>query len=167
MIRAFIASFAFLVPAAAHAQDSATEQVQRVVACRGIADDAERLACYDREAGVLGEAIETDEVVIVSKEQAKAAQRDLFGFSTPNFAGLLGKDEEVDEIELTIRRAQYNNFDKLVIEGEDGSVWLQIDDRRVGSAPKSGTEVLVERATLGSFELKIPGRRSMKVRRLR
>lgn len=167
MIRAIFPVIAMLIPAAAIAQDAAPTEVQRVVACRTIADDAERLACYDREAAALDAAIETDEVVVVSKEQAEAAQRELFGFSTPNFAGLLGDEDKIEEISFEIRRAQYNSFDKLIVEAEDGSVWVQIDDRRIGSTPKSGTSVTVAKATLGSFEMKIEGRRAFKVRRLR
>ena len=166
MIRAFLAALALVIPAAAAAQDGPSE-VQRVVACRTIADDTERLACYDREAGALSELVESDEVVVVSKEQAQAAQREVFGFSTPNFAGLLGDEDKVKDVEFSIKRAQYNAYDKLLVEAEDGSVWLQIDDRRIGSTPKSGTVVTVRRATLGSFEMEIKGRRSFKVRRLR
>ncbi|NNC48410.1 MAG: hypothetical protein HKO13_08290 [Sphingomonas sp.] len=167
MIRAIFSIALLATPGAAIAQDAAPTEVQRVVACRTITDDAERLACFDREAAALDAAIETDEVVVVSKEQAEAAQRELFGFSTPNFAGLLGDEDKLNEVEFTISRAQFNAYEKLLVESEDGSVWLQIDDRSVGSKPKAGTKVTVSKGTLGSYDLKIEGRRSFKARRLR
>lgn len=166
MIRpaAFVIAMALAAPAAA--QNAPTE-VQRVVACRTIADDAERLVCYDRESAALGDAIESDQVVVVSREQAMEARRELFGFSTPNFAGLLGDEDKLRQIDVEVASASFNGLGDLVITMKDGSVWRQIDDRQFGSLPKSGTGANVKKAALGSYELKIEGRRSIKVRRLR
>ncbi|WP_260482773.1 hypothetical protein [Sphingomicrobium flavum] len=165
MIRftAFVIAVGLAAPAAAQ---GAPSEVQRVVACRTIAEDAERLACYDRESAALGSAIESDQVVVVSREQAVAARRELFGFSSPNFAGLLGDEDKLKSINVEIASASFNGLGELVLVMKDRSAWRQIDDRRIGSLPKAGTAATVEKATLGSFELKIDGRRSIKVRRI-
>lgn len=166
MIRpvAFLIAIGLATPAWAQVGPS---EVQRVVACRTIADDSERLACYDRESEALGDAIESDEVVVVSREQALAARKELFGFSTPNFAGLLGDDDKLKKIDVEVASASINGLGDLVVVTKDGSVWRQIDDRQIGSLPKAGTAATVEKAALGSYEMKIEGRRSIKVRRLR
>lgn len=155
-----------LAAAPGAAQDKGSE-VQRVVACRAIAQDAERLACYDRESAALGAALESDAVVVVSREQAIEARRELFGFSTPNFAGLLGDEDKLEGIEVEVASAQMSGLGDLVVTMKDGSVWHQIDDRQMGRLPKAGTSATIEKAALGSYELKLDGRRSIKVRRIR
>ncbi|MBB3764578.1 hypothetical protein [Sphingomicrobium lutaoense] len=167
MIRPFaplIIASLLAVPAAAQSDGS---KVQRVVACRTIADDAERLVCYDRESAALGAALESDEVVVVSREQAVEARRELFGFSSPNFAGLLGDEDNLDKVEVEVASAQMSGHGDLVVAMKDGSVWRQIDDRQMGRLPKAGTSATIEKAMMGSYEMKIDGRRSIKVRRIR
>src|SRR4051812_10558553 len=60
-------------------------QMQRLLDCRSIQDSAQRLACYDREAATVGQAINKKEIVLIDKARATEAKRSLFGFSIPNF----------------------------------------------------------------------------------
>ena len=98
-------------------------QVQRLMACRTIADAGQRLACYDREAAGVDQAIARKDIVMVDKERARAAGRSLFGFSIPNFGGLFGSNGEVSQIDGTIKTTGRNQDGGWVITLQDGSVW--------------------------------------------
>jgi len=98
-------------PAAARkpVQTGTPEQVKGLLACRGLTDSAQRLACFDRESAAMDQAITAKNLVVVDREQANAARRSLFGFSLPSFGGLLGGDEdEVKQIDSTVASARRN-----------------------------------------------------------
>src|SRR4051812_9001829 len=75
--------------------------VQSLLDCRSIADSVQRLACYDKAAGSVAEAINKKDLVLIDKERATAAKRSLFGFSVPDFAGLLGGGD-ITQVEGTV-----------------------------------------------------------------
>src|SRR6185369_4910390 len=62
--------------------------MQKLLDCRSIQDGAQRLACYDREATTVDQAINKRDIVLIDKARATQAKRSLFGFSIPNFGGL-------------------------------------------------------------------------------
>lgn len=146
--------------------DSATPaQVQRLMACRNITAAEQRLACFDRETAAMNQAIASKDLVFVDREKARATSRSLFGFSIPDFGGLFGGDDEVSQIESTIRATSRNVDGGWVITLADGSVWSQTDDWP-GLDPRRGMKAIVERAAFGSFRLKIPGQSGIKVKRV-
>jgi hypothetical protein len=152
--------------AAAPAGTPVPAQVQRLMECRAVAATAERLACFDRETAALGQALASNDLVVVDREQARAAKRSVFGFSVPNFGGLFGgREDEVSEIESTIRSTARNAERGWVITLADGSVWSQTDDWP-GLDPRPGRTVVVKRGALGSYRLMIPGQNGIKVRRI-
>ncbi|MHA6289254.1 hypothetical protein [Maricaulis sp. CAU 1757] len=63
------------------AQDDA---VTGVLACQGIEDVSTRLACFDAAAVRLAAARSEGEIVIVSRQDVEAVERDSFGFSLPS-----------------------------------------------------------------------------------
>jgi hypothetical protein len=141
-------------------------QVQRLFECRAITGAEERLACFDRESAAMSQALASNDLVVVDREQAREAKRSLFGFSVPNFGGLFGSDgDDVSEIESTIRSTSRNGEGGWVITLADGSVWSQTDDWP-GLDPRPGRKVIVKRAALGSFRLMIPGQNGIKVKRI-
>lgn len=140
-------------------------QVQRLMACRTIADAGQRLACYDREAAGVDQAIARKDIVMVDKERARAAGRSLFGFSIPNFGGLFGSNGEVSQIDGTIKTTGHNQDGGWVITLADGSVWTQTDDWP-GLDARPGKKVVVKRGVMGSFWLSIPGENGIKVKRI-
>lgn len=141
-------------------------QVDRLMKCRAIAAADQRLACFDKESAAMGAAISSKDLVFVDKEKARAAKRSLFGFSIPNFGGLFGGgDEEIDQIESTVKSTGHNADGGWIITLADGSTWSQTDDWP-GLDPRPGKKVIVKRAALGSFRLSIVGQNGIKVKRI-
>jgi len=141
-------------------------QVQRLMQCRTIESPQERLACFDRETEAMGRAIASKDLVVIDKEKARQAKRSLFGFSIPNFGGLFGGgNDDVSQIESTIKGTGHNVDGGWIITLADGSIWSQTDDWP-GLDPRPGKKVIVKRGALGSFRLMIPGQNGIKVKRI-
>jgi hypothetical protein len=139
--------------------------VQQLLACRAIADSAQRLACYDRQTGTVAQAIEKRDLVMIDRPRATAAKRSLFGFSVPGFAGLLGGGE-LQQIEGTVAGATQNGDGGWTIRLGDGSVWTQTDDTPVALEPRRGDKVVVKRGALGSYFFKLGSQPGFKARRV-
>ena len=141
--------------------------VQQLLGCRAISDSAQRLACYDRQAGVLSGAIASREVVVIDKARATAAKRSLFGFSVPNFGGLFGSGaDDVKQIESTVAGVSNNQDGGWVLKLADGSVWSQVDDAPLGLPPRRGDKVVVKRGLMGSFYLELGKQPGFKAKRI-
>ena len=139
--------------------------VKQLLACRSLTDAMQRLACYDRQSAVIDQAIASKELVVIDKARATAAKRSLFGFSIPNFGGLFGNDNEVNQIDGTITGVSQNADGGWIVRLADGSVWTQVDDAQLGLAPTRGDKVIIKRGSLGSFWLEFPKRPGFKVKR--
>lgn len=141
-------------------------QVQKLFDCRDIADPAARLACFDREVGVLAAADEAKEIVFTDKETAKKTRRGLFGFTFPKLGGIFGGDEdEIKEIETTIRSVSMDRSGKYTLTMEDDAVWSQIDTTHLPRQPKVGQKVKIKVATMGSYFATINGGRTIRMKR--
>lgn len=141
-------------------------QVDRLMQCRSLTGSEERLACFDRESAAMASAIASRDLVFVDKEKAREAKRSLFGFSIPNFGGLFGGgDDDVAQIESTVKSTGHNADGGWIITLADGSTWSQTDDWP-GLDPRPGKKVIVQRAALGGFRLSIPGQNGIKVKRI-
>jgi hypothetical protein len=158
--------------APAQAQDRTTagtpQQFQRLMACRAMSDAQQRLSCFDRETAAMAQAVESRDLVMVDRDKARAARRSLFGFSVPDFAGLLGRggDDEVKQVEGLVENANENRDGGWTVRLQDGSVWTQIDDTVVPLTPKRGEKVVIRRAAFGSFFMKVgrqPGFRAKRI----
>lgn len=150
------------------AQDDEEPPIPQVfndlIACQSIADDAERLACYDGRVAALRTAQEDDSIMVVDREEVREAERGLFGLRLPR---LFGGGEQIDAIESTITRVSGGNRSRpWVFSLEDGSTWLQIDSEVLSRDPRPGQAVRIERAALGSFRAEIDGMRLIRVRRV-
>jgi len=139
--------------------------IQQLLACRSISDSTQRLACYDRQTTVVGQAIATRDLVVIDKARATAAKRGLFGFSIPNFGGLFGNDD-VSQIEGTITGVSQNGDGGFTVRLSDGSVWMQVDDAQLGHPPTRGDKVTIKRGSLGSFYLDFAKYPGFKVKRI-
>ncbi len=140
--------------------------VQQLIACRSIVEAAQRLACYDRQAAVLDQAIATKNVVVIDKERANATKRSLFGFSIPDFGGLFGGGDDIKQIEGTVATSGQNGEGGWTIKLADGSMWTQTDDTPVALSPERGDKVVIRRGALGAFFLQLGKQPGFKVRRI-
>ncbi len=159
---------ALAVPAAAKDKlpPAQPAQIRELYACRDIADPAARLACFDREVGELSSADQAREITFTDRETAKKARRGLFGFSFPKLGGIFGGDEdEVREIETTIRSVSIDRSGKYTFVMEDDAVWVQIDTTRLPRQPKPGQKVKIKVATMGSYFATVDGGRTIRMKR--
>lgn len=141
--------------------------VQQLLDCRGVADSAQRLACYDRQAAAMGQAIASKELVVIDKARASQAKRSLFGFSVPNFGGLFGGGEDdIKQIESTVAGTSRNADGGWVLKLADGSTWSQVDDAMLGLPPRRGDKVIVKRGLMGSFYLELAKQPGFKAKRI-
>ncbi len=169
-----IASFALVAAAMpAFAKDKAPPprpaQIQQLYDCRDISDGAARLACFDREVSELQAADTQREISFADKETVKKQRRGLFGFDLPDL-GLFGGDDDEDKvksIETTVTSASNTSDGGYRIAMADGSVWVQIDNKRMPLAPRPGQKILIKTASLGTYFLSLEGRPSIRVRRER
>jgi hypothetical protein len=143
--------------------------LSRVVQCRAIAGEAERLACYDREVAAMDQAQSSGELVAMDRQQVRRTRRSLFGLAVPNL-GIFGDDNQDDEeasrIESTVRSASMNANGKWIIELPDGARWIQIDSRELNFPPRAGQPIRIRRAALGSYLANINNQTAIRVRRV-
>jgi len=141
--------------------------MQQLLACRSIQDSAQRLACFDREAGAVDQAIAKKDLVLIDKARATQAKRSLFGFSIPDFGGLFGGNEdEVKEIASTVTTFSHNAYTGWTLTLADGSTWMQTDDAPLGLPPRKGDKVVVHRGSFGAFFLRLAGQPGYRVKRI-
>ena len=143
------------------------QSVQQLIACRSITDSAQRLACYDRQATVISQALASKELVVIDKARANAAKRSLFGFSIPDFGGLFGGgDDDVKEIASTVTKVSQDPYGAWIVSLADGSTWAQTDDAPLGLPPERGNKVVVHRGSFGAFFLRVGGQPGIRVKRI-
>jgi len=141
--------------------------VQRLIGCRAIQDNAQRLACFDRETEAVEQAIAKKDLVLIDRARATQAKRSLFGFSIPDFGGLFGGGEdEIKEISSTVTTFAHDAYRGWTIRLADGSEWAQTDDAQLGLPPRKGDKVVVHRGSFGAFFLRLNGQPGYKVKRI-
>ena len=152
------------------AEDVSTSDVY---ACKDIAADTERLACYDAAVGRLKAAEEAGEVKTFTRKEVEEVKRDSFGFSIPSLPKLAfggkdadGKDksDELKEVTFPIKSIG-GKRGALIIVLENGQVWHQTDDKGVN--PRGQKEARIYEAALGSYKMKLDGGLAFRVKRMK
>lgn len=139
---------------------------EAVLACRKLADDAGRLACYDQAAGRMDEAEAHGDIVVIDKAQAAAANRDAFGLLMPSLSVITKalSPDEADRVEGVVRTARVDPFGRWTMALEGGAVWRQIDGF-LPRPPHAGSKVKIKRGMMASFLMNIDGQAAVKVHR--
>ncbi|MEO0550069.1 MAG: hypothetical protein AAFZ91_09115 [Pseudomonadota bacterium] len=176
---ALFSSVALILVPISSAQDD-TASTTDVYACVDIADDLERLACYDNAVGRLKVAEETGEVTTISRAEIEEVQRDSFGFSIPSLPKIAmprfggnsddGEKEAVEEfnsITAAVTRVRKDSRGKLIIDLDNGQQWKQSDSRRVYLSGGEADSAEVKKAALGSFRMKLDGGTAFRVDRVK
>ncbi len=104
--------------------------------------------------------------MVIDKARANEAKRSLFGFSVPNFAGLFGGGDEVNQIESTVAGVGQNGDGGWTIKLADGSTWTQTDDSPIALEPRRGDKVVVRRGSLGSYFFRLGSQPGFKAKRV-
>ena len=142
-----------------------------IEACRAIAADPARLACFDRESAALLAATKSGQLSVIDRADMRAARRSLFGFSLPRlpfFSGDKSAEDSVDELESTIRSVQQlrGGHYRLVL-ADDNAVWETTESPMRLRPPRSGDKIVIKKASLGSYFLRIAGQIGVKGYRVR
>lgn len=163
----FAALAALAAPWPVAAQDGASDLLAELRQCREIAESDARLACYDRQAGILLSAEEAGDVRVVDREQARQARKGLFGFSGVKVP-FFDEGEEVDEIESTITEVGRVGRDGWVIKIADGdAVWQITDPPMRFNPPRVGDTVTIRRGALTSYFIRVRTQLGVKGSRIR
>ena len=157
-------------------------QESKLALCRTIADPLERVACYDAaldaESQESAEIAESQESVELTKSQesvdftepqelveptASPTAESLFGRTDESIKDTL-EIEEVSEIAYAVIEIRQSPLDRLIVELENGQIWMQTDATRLNL--KLGDIVRVRAGFGGSYYLqKTSGSHSIKVKR--
>jgi hypothetical protein len=144
------------------------EALEAVLRCRAIAEEAARLACFDQAVASFERATASREVVVVDRKAVRDTKRSLFGLSLPRlaiFGGGENDDEEVNSIEGVAASAYQDGEGRWVVHLQDGGTWRQIDNIILGGRVKAGSKIVVRRAAMGSFMMRIDGQPGVRARR--
>ena len=150
-------------------QPASPEVFTNLTRCRAIAEDAARLACFDKAAEALETATQKREVMMIDRQQAEENKRTLFGFTLPNVSKMFGgsgeEEEELKRIEDEIASARQDGDSRWILRMKSGSTWRQIDGNTLAIAPRTGTKVVINRAALGSYMMRVGGQPGIRARR--
>jgi hypothetical protein len=147
------------------------EALEAVLRCRAITDEQARLACFDTAVATFEQATASREVVVVDRKQVRDTKRSLFGLDLPGlniFGG--GPDDEgtdVSSIESEVASAFQDGEGRWVVTLKEGGTWRQINDTILGRRPKPGSKVMIRRAAMGSYMMRIDNQAGVRARRER
>jgi hypothetical protein len=177
MMRCLLAALLALTaaPAIAHA----ASPLDPIYACAAIANDSERLKCFDAALAKLKATEQSGDVTIVDREGVRSLEKDSFGFHLPSIGALFARRapnaaapvsvnaQTIEEVAAKITRLGRSGADQqAVFTLDNGQVWRQIDTASTATV-KAGEAVTIKRAAMGSFMLvRAVGGAGIRVRRL-
>lgn len=178
LARVFALTTAFAAcSAAAQPAPTSPDYIGDLKACRAIADERERLACYDAKVGTMVSANEAGDVRIVDREDVRRTRRQLFGFSVPDVGVLAGDDKSSDKdgngdgdkdelftTSIASARALPNGGWRFTTA--EGAIWEINNPPRRLAPIKPGDTVEFKKATLGYYFVRIAGQIGVKGRRV-
>ncbi|WP_157968796.1 MULTISPECIES: hypothetical protein [unclassified Sphingomonas] len=141
--------------------------LQSLARCRKVADNGERLACYDRAASAVEEARARKEIVVLDREEVQKTKRSMFGFSLPSIK-LFGDGKDDDSLKQlvgTLRASAVQPGGLMRFTLDDGGVWETTEQSM--NRLRQGDVVTIKAGPLGSYIATAPGRRAVRVRRIR
>jgi hypothetical protein len=142
------------------AAESAHEKVPpELRSCMSIERNTERLSCYDRGIAVLVGAegaitpsAESSFGMVARTPRAEATRSD-------------ATSEGVQKVSGKVTALALANDGTAVVTLDNGQVWRQLSGGQL--LLKVGDDVEINRAALGSFQMKVPSGRSGKMKRVR
>lgn len=150
--------------------DPSGEYVATLKSCQSLADDRERLACFDRAVGEIVSANDAGEVRIIDRDDIRETRRQLFGLSVPD-VGVLQRDENEEKeednglFETSIASVTYFSERKFRFTTAEGAVWEVNNAPRTLRRVEAGHRVVFKNAALGYYFARINGQTGVKSRR--
>jgi hypothetical protein len=146
---------------AAGSAAGASPEIDAVLACRTITDDAAQLACFRRAADAL--AAPSADTEAAARAPATPTP---FGARPPRPARP-PKSAQLRQITLKLVSLSDPGDGHAVLVFSDGSVWREIDAAPLAGSLQPGQTVQIEKGALGSFLLDVPHAAAVHVRRLK
>jgi hypothetical protein len=160
------------VATAADAPSPIARPYAALQACRAIADNTQRLACFDKASAALEAAQKSEEVVIVDRQEVKKARKGLFGFNLPRIGFLAGREgnveDQADEQQLddTAAKVQSLSYGKWRITLTSGGVWETLEADSRFTDPRPGASIHLSKGMIGSYFLQVGKGRAVRARRV-
>jgi len=149
-------------------RDSA-ETLDALIACRAIAPDSARLACFDTAAGTIARARESGDLLALDRGKVIERKRQQFGLADAGQNPLGGGDADratrVTELQTTITAAKPASYARFALQLANGMVWETIEP--LSLQPRPGTAITIRQAGFGGFKASITGERAILVKRRR
>ena len=166
---------ALLWSASASAQEKndleSSPLVGKLATCTAITDDAERLACFDKEVGAFVGAANEGDVKVVEREEINKARKKLFGYSVPD-AGIFKANskeekEQAKRLTSTITKVRQVSSKEWHIWIEEGDARWRLKNNSIRfKAPKVGDTVEFKPATMGTYWIRVNGRKGVRGQRI-
>lgn len=153
---------------AAHAETPKAGEVEAVAQCRAVTDPAARLACFDKAAAQLQQALDHKTLTVLDREGVRQTKRSLFGFALPAIP-LFGRSDETKrdeftEIETTASQVHGIGNGKFEFVLPDGAHWQTTDPSPMD--PKPGVKLRIKKGALGSYFMFVDHERPVRARRV-
>jgi hypothetical protein len=164
-----------LVALPAAAQEAPLE---KVYACAGVTDSAQRLACFDAAVAGLKQAESSGGLAVVNREQIEKAEKEAFGLATPSLSALADsvrsgsaapaaeKPKSLDRVTFPVKSVSKGPDGKYRFVMENGQEWRQTDSIRLPSAGKGPWQAEIRKGAMGSYMLKLDNSTAVRVRRV-
>ena len=126
-----------------------------IYACSSILDDAQRLACFDKNVPVLQVKESKKEFIAIDSEQAKTIERESFGFSLPSlpkFGLIKSRTNKIEESSAQVFKVKALSKTRkgIALTMENNQIWHQITGD-TGYIPKGTLTAKIKPAAFGSF----------------
>lgn len=163
-------------PASAQVADEVVLNIMRE--CARIDDPSARLACYDnniRAAGanprtIPGETVVSGSGAVLSGPSGTRSTTGRAGFGAEDIRGperFEARPGELQELTARVADVRQVGVGRYVITLEDGAVWRFADSVPSNyRVPREGSQVEINRASLGSFLLRFNNQQSVRVERV-
>ena len=149
------------------AETDVPQQIQRLLACRSLTDNAARLACFDKETQTVAGAFSSGDVVALDRDKVRSTKRTLFGFHVPTLGSVFsGGDDEIKQVEGVIAGVGTNGDGGYIFRLADAARWSQTDGKPIALEPRNGDKVVIRRGPMGSYFLSVGRQPGVMVERL-
>lgn len=169
---AALAALAVSAPVTAQERNRPTpppspELFEALKACRGIADNNQRLACFDTASASLSAAVDSKQIVVIEEKEVKKTKRSLFGFSLPDLSIFGGNDNDSEEdktLVTTIKSLGRAEGGRWNITIPEGAVWQTTESMMIN--PAVGDAVEIKSGVMGGYFLKVRNKRAVRAKRI-